>query len=566
MAMAPVVQELQSPVVGDATGATFDDNFVFPDAWDLDSLVSDAETADADIRWSYIVGDFAGLAAPPLSRYSLNNVDPQVDPSAAEAIEPPAALRIDNQVLGGEVDDDTNARTVTIRDRILSPIGGPNDDPVTLGIVASETVTLFASDGSTVTWATTIIFTDNNGPDRFSGGVSVEETLDGSVWTTTDFVYSDFDPTQPGNTTYAQNATTGACITVAAAGDNIGSLDSPADRFSIADLMVYRGRMEMSTTAVAGQTPLISMTYNSPNNEFGGEIIVLDNVGSANMPTNGTTGRGEFQFWITPPGLEVAAWRSQVDGAYAPANSAALNFKLVLRLLDVAAVVNGANRVGTVCWKTVELGRVPLSQLIAGETNVYTGNLVAADGATGFEITNIPGIDQWAVTFASGVATITADQTPTVGVALSTFRPGNGDGSAGTPAGLPDDYPVAWDTPNQLLHIAYSIAATNAASAADPPEVMRLGADTPTQEIITNHFVSILGIGEKLMPTTTAATYHAFHFTHSLTAAVFANAGTIRPLLDFADRNAGGEFGTDGTVTSTGSFAVSEVTVGDVTP
>jgi hypothetical protein len=334
----------------------------------------------------------------------------------------------------------------------------------------------------------------------------------------------------------------------------------------LTDLAVYRVRLEMSTTAVAGATPLISMTYNSPSNEFGGELIVLDNVGAANAPNNGSNGRDEFQFWIGPPGLEQAAWRSTVDGAYAAASNAR-KFKLVLRILDVASVAGGDTRAGTVCWKTVELGKIALSDLISGETNIYTGNLVAANGTTGFELTNL--VDTWTVAFNAGVATITPDATSD-GVALSTFRPGNGDGSAASPAGIPDDYPIDWDTSNQLLHLAYTLAAPTATDAAATavPEVIRLGGDTPTQEIISNHFMSILGIGEALMPSTTATTYHAFYYTHSVTAASFANAARIRPLLDFANNSGGGEFGTAPPNPNSGGrqgkVAVSSVTVGDV--
>jgi hypothetical protein len=203
MAMAPVIPELRSPVVGDATGATFDDTFVWEDAWNLDLLVSDLETSDAGILWSYVTGEFDGTFGPFLSKYSLNGVDPQVDPSAAEAINPPAANRIDNQVVDSELNTDGNFRTVTIRDRELSPIGGPNSlAPGTgPGIVGSETVTLFASDGSSVGWATTIIFTENDAEDHFSGvKVEIIEPLDGSTadtsispdMTGTDFVFTDF--------------------------------------------------------------------------------------------------------------------------------------------------------------------------------------------------------------------------------------------------------------------------------------------------------------------------------------------------------------------------------------
>jgi hypothetical protein len=543
MAMVPVVDDLRSPIVGNAESSTFD--FFFPDAWDLDALVVDQETSDGGIRWSYVTGAFDGTFGPALSRYTLNGVEPQVDPSAAEAIEPPTAARIDNQVLGGEVNTDGNSRTVTIRDRILSPIGLPPTDPGASGIVASETVTLFASDGSTVTWATTIIFTDNNGADRFSGAnITPDETLDGSTWTTSDFVYSG------PSVSYTQNATTGACLFAALAGVNLPSLDSPVNRFSITDLQIIRLRMQMSSTSTAGTTPLISMTYNSPNNEFGGEMFVLDNVGAANQPNNGSNGRNEYQFVIGPPGLEAAAWRSAVDGAYAAANVTATQFKLVLRLLDVDGVVLGETRVGSVCWKTIEVGRVDLSALIAGETNVFTGTLAAANGTTGFSLSNI--VDAWSVAFAGGVATISPPPAGGAGVSLATLRPGNGDGNAGSPAGLPDDYPVLWDTADQLLHIAYTATGTG-----NPPPVIRVGADTPTQEIIANHFMSQLGIGEKLMPTGTATTYHAFFYTHSTTNAVFANAGRIRPLLDLATR-------PDIVTPAPGSVAVSAVTVGDV--
>jgi len=163
MAMAPVIGEIPSPIVGDAESVTPANLFVYPDAFNLANYVHDDATASGDIKWSF---EIVGAA-----KYNINGVQPMNTGGGDDPINP-GAKQINNQVLGGEENPDGNAASITIRNVNLSPIGGPNTDPGASGIVASETqlVTLYASDGTTYSMKSVFFYTDNDGADRLSGG------------------------------------------------------------------------------------------------------------------------------------------------------------------------------------------------------------------------------------------------------------------------------------------------------------------------------------------------------------------------------------------------------------
>lgn len=111
-ALAPVINDMPDFVVGSGETVTGATGFVFPDAIRLDDFVNDPDGTDASILWSF---DSAG-------RYLLNGVGALAggDPLA------PGAKEISNaaNIPAGENNADANAHTVTLRDKIFSPLTG----------------------------------------------------------------------------------------------------------------------------------------------------------------------------------------------------------------------------------------------------------------------------------------------------------------------------------------------------------------------------------------------------------------------------------------------------------
>ena len=93
MSMAPVISEIKDIIVADDSGATGSNNFVYPDAIDLNNSVSDGDTADSAIIWSYYDedGNYLINAKPslPLGNDGLT-------PPAANIIAGPGATASDD--------------------------------------------------------------------------------------------------------------------------------------------------------------------------------------------------------------------------------------------------------------------------------------------------------------------------------------------------------------------------------------------------------------------------------------------------------------------------------------
>ena len=114
LALAPVITDIPSPIVGNAGDVTAPNTFVYPDAINLDAYVSDDSSATTKILWSY---EESG------TKYILNGIDP-INSSDAAGIEyNPGAKNIAANLGTGERNEDANIRTVTIR----------NKDPVAAG-------------------------------------------------------------------------------------------------------------------------------------------------------------------------------------------------------------------------------------------------------------------------------------------------------------------------------------------------------------------------------------------------------------------------------------------------
>jgi hypothetical protein len=536
MAMAPVISELPSPIIGDLDGASGSNHFVFEDAFNLNAFVNDDFSTDGEILWSY---ETAGAAL-----YSVNNA-PVL---AGDPVNPGAAL-----ITGTDDPDaiDADPFTVTLRDISLSPVGGPDVDPVTPGIVNSQVVTFWASDGSTASSKSTIFYSDNEGPDAFSGGfepvVSYDFTSGATGWTYREV----FDITN--NASGAQGAG-GLCVTAALASQAIvGFVTDPATPFDLVDNAVYRFRITMSSTAAVGATPILQFVANNTAGTdadgfaYGGEFFIVDAEGGANSIAS--RAGGEFVWYFSPAQVEVSNWRSATGGAFDAANAALKNFRMEMNVFDVDGVGNAETRAGTVCMTNLNIERADLAALGAG-AEVFG---IAAGG------------------FSNANFNVAANSFPTLTGTLGLTYGGGNLVVQATASELsllnlePGVLPFAADTNHFPIAVTadttYKISWTVAASAGtNPIEIIRLNADLPTNEIIQNGFAAAsgAGLGVAALPTGggAAETYNVFFSTHSSTLSGGLPANW-RPSLTIANRqDVNGSLGADNALTFSGVSVV----------
>jgi len=173
-AYAPVIQEVPDIIVGDAENSSASNVFVFPNAIDLDAKVSDDLTTDTGIIWTY--------SETTDNMYTINKAlrsDPLVD----NLVSPANSKKITYTWDPRDTTTGTlGARTVTIRDESRSPVASDANHNATYSPAdcngtsvqaykSSRTITLYASDGSTVSLANAksfIVYTLDNGLDTYS--------------------------------------------------------------------------------------------------------------------------------------------------------------------------------------------------------------------------------------------------------------------------------------------------------------------------------------------------------------------------------------------------------------
>jgi len=554
MSMAPVVSDMPDMIVGDEASATSPNLFVYPDVINLDNYVSDDTTADGSILWSYTKATLPG-------RYTVNGVPP-ID-LGTENANAPGAKRIDNQVLNSEVNPDANTRTITVRDSTLSPLpSGPNTDPGAAGIVASEVITFIASDGTTYSLDqgganTVIVYTDNDGIDRLSPGGAVSTPVNNVSFTagTQGWISAvDF-----GTVTASQNGTTGMCLNVPAAGVNLGtwrSSDAPFNFIPLVDNAVYRILMTVSTTSSLGGTPLWTIVYENQATASGGEYLFLDNEGGANAPA--PLGRSTFSVWITPPPVGTAAWKNTTNGPFAAANAGTRDYRLIFKILDVENVgYGGETDAGSVCIKDIDVVRYDIGAVTTNATPLNVTSVTDALSAGNSQIDFILGTN---VAFNGGVATISSSGTTWANIEVALFRPGDKTVTAppGSAADTSDNWPVAWED-NTLYQVSFGLSAPDANSETNPPDILVLGMDSPTNEVISTNYITTRFALSGMPKQGAAQTYTSFHYGHTLSATTAPFGKLLRPRLqiicrpDFTDSN------------DTGSLNVSNYSVKKVT-
>lgn len=555
MAVAPVIKDVPSPIVGGGESTTPSNTFVYVDAINLNNWVTD-DGGIENVVWSYEV---TGTQI-----YSINGNDP-IDSGSEDPTDPAAVSKDLGTVRNGEDDTDGLSQTITVRNVNLSPIGGPNVDPPTEGILSSETqvVTLYASDGSTYSQKEIMVYTDNEGDDRLSGATGervYEKDFTGSAQSYTSSAINSATLTVGSN---------GVCIEVAADNTNIGTWTSPYPMFEMADNSVYRIRANMNgSQTTVGLVPLWdviiqnfdSATGLSGANAYFADYLFLDNEGGANAvgPTSGIT---DIELFFVPLPAKAPAWQDATTGAFSAANDDKNDVQMIFRVLDADATggYGGELDVGQVCIQTITIDRFDLD---AGVTEGATIVDLALN-QTNYRAQDLLGSS----TFDWGTAgEVTFG--PTDGnyeLEIVTVEPGDGDhlGVGGSGA-ADDDFPIVWED-DTIYMVEMSVSAPTVGDEAQPHDVIQLGMDPPTWECfmlnsVTRGDSTMHNLG---MPKSgTPQTWVTFFNGHQASSSAQSDFVRLRPRVQILDSEA---LAFNGETANSADMTIHGITVKKVT-
>jgi hypothetical protein len=591
-ATAPVITDPGDYIVGDAEQGIGNNVFVFPDAIDFDGSVTDDNTPDASIRWSF---------DDPTSRYRLNGaMGGVVDPN-----NPVNNLRVIDTDTAAAAND-ASANTLTIRNENLSPIaGGPAyGDPAGTGVLPSETstITLNASDASLYDSVSIVLYTADDASDSISGGILTnlfnhDYENDPSVRT------GWLSKVIPNSTAGTTGTGTGFCMYVPAANiagaivtwlspHNTSNTAAPGF-VQLVDLAAYRFRALMySDVTAANATPYWTSGYNNDfftgtggslqSAAYGGDSWVLDVAGGANgigkmagSPTPVLVGRYSYDFWAVPPAVKCLSWRGMLPdvGAGPPAENNFSPFNptfdyrndinFTIRILDDYAPVNTAARVGTICLRQLRCDRVSLNDLTS--TLVYGPPINTATNAV------IP--DSTGGSAGDGTAVIrnaTADIRVLLGAAMQTNANGGRKrpifydqaGSSTTKKDYPAPLDGSWQT-DKVIMLAGAIRSdvggvSGTVEGTDPLDIIFLDWQTLTSEVGGFHYVTKGATGNfkragspRLLYTTAGAPQEYISLmatqntSRSTAPSLEGMQDAIRPLFDFQNSTSTGG-ATDG--------------------
>jgi len=575
MALAPTVLDIPSPIVGDAEDITPANNFVFPDAIDLTQYVSDDNITAGAIIWS-----FETVGA---SKYLINGADTLA--SGDDPIQPPAAkLVAGTDSLGSAADSDpakvdANAYTITLRNKALSPVGGPNVAPPAAGVVDTETqaITFWASDGTSATASQPVYFYTVAGQNDAMSPVGGTNVIPGLPSTGVNAWSSNFAGSV---TTSAYNATNGYCLTTIAGGDNIGIWSLPYGSLPLVKNSVYRIRLTLNGSQSTPNTcPFWDLIVNNYGynasqvlhgmNLYGSNYMVWDQTGDANAIFS-TTPNKVMDVWWCPPPVQTARWNDESEtqpGPFAPSNSGDKDAFIEFRILDNVSGGYGAESdLGTLCLKNLVVDRYDFASIALDNSVTPYAPAITSGGKNGVSISggNTRGTeDQCTITIASGTVTLT----PTTAGAtrcLGQVEPGDFTYDYGNQASLLDNYPMPM-VPHALYLISMDLSAPATADQNAPPDIYWIGADTLTNELINLSYVTNGGWHHG-MPTTTAATYYALFSSNyaTLTTGTGANPtwfSQFRPRFMFGNNailGGGGE-------PDTGALRINTIRVDKIT-
>lgn len=530
-ATAPVILDPGDVIIGDLEGtgapATGSSIFVFPDAINLNLIVSDDTTPDNQIKWSYTFD----IGAPGGNNIRINGVPP-VDPGLVgldddDPTSPNQSKRVDlhNTDTGqaGDVEDG-DPFTATFRNIVLSPANTPAYIG-SAGFITSQTatITLFASDCGTFSQRTITVFSAHGSSDSISGGgpqliksVNFGATTDG--WIGGAF---------PGFGGSVSSGASGLCLIVPLTGSNDMIWISPERYIDLVANTIYRARLNVTMTPAspaADTIPLWFFQYDNFNtggggNNYGGFSWVLDAVGGAEGIGRGN-GRTQYDFWFAPNSVATAQWNS---GAFVPAADAVNDIRIGFRSIDANAALTSDLRVGTICMGSIEIssslhdnlqGTTVFNPPINTATHFVPANGEASQGTS--SITN-------GTASASIHVNTAADSRQTFGP----FDPLQSNLNKQL-------YPVIWQS-NTLYRLRVRLKA--ATSETDPLDAIFMALDVATNELGSQGFTTsnrgAAVMDKSASPKLTAATYEGYLFSQNVTSSTQPDANRLRPIPFF---------------------------------
>jgi len=567
MAMAPVISDIPSPIVGDGVGATTPNVFVYPDAFNLANYVTDDYTSSTSILWSY------WISGTP--KYRINNIAP-LDPGTEDPVTP-GAKAINTQVGSGELNPDGNAATLTIRNINLSPIANPTAaEPGVTGKLTAETqlVTLFASDGTTYSSKSIAFYTYNNFDDQLTPGNTpvpvVTKNFVGSSqgWTGVDLNYrGTIGGIYYGGTLSMSTGATGICFNVSTDGNNSGQYTSPWGLIPLIKNAVYHVRMKMNgSQTTVGHSPFWDVVISNyldathGRNAYGVDSWFMDNRGGANAVLQ-TAGGTSFHLWFAPAPITTAAWNAD-NGIFDPAIGNQKDGYIYWRVMDDASVpaITADQDSGSLCMTDLSIERFDIGamQFVSTDYNPTLSQGIKSQWTTSGEVlgTDAGGTmgthqyyTQTTVTFSGGTVTLQPD-TNTTAVSnndlVAMYPKEAGVGHYDNDPLVPACYPVVWKS-DTLYQITYDLSAPDANSETNPVGVYFIGADVPTNELICDSWTCSAKNRCGMPKYNLVQTYMSFFWSHKVSNdTVNANNKRIRPRFQMGN-NANLRFANDST-------------------
>jgi hypothetical protein len=559
--MAPMITDPGDVVVGDAESEAVGDpnNFNYPDAFNLITIATDDSfTTSAQIIWSYYVAD----------TYEINGVPSLPAANISLAVAPAVTDQIQlNDNDPGQPAGDTDPFTVTFRNTFLSPQGGPNTDPGPGCPLSTQTraLTLFASDGTTASMQTILVYTCNDTSDSISG-VGFELIRD-DVFPTN--ITGWFGGVLSGTGTFGTTIGTlsGLCMNTPGPGANGQSWAFFGGAFGgyveLVDGKVWLTRTHATTTAVDAtprQVPLFDMVYDNTTQFFdgvtymfiegltyAGEFVVIDNEGGANgigLPQ----GRTYFDHYISPIAMQLPQWKGDVDAANSAFDSNVddtNDFNFTYRVLDSDPGIIANSRLGTICVTRLQ---------------IYQGDLAALRGTETLEFG--PAFDNlvhFAINIAGPGGTNTIDDANDwVDMQMTADTSAGSNGSAKRigifdQAQLPDVnlalYPI--DYAADTLYLIASKMESRAAAGMDalpglPVDIVNMVAFQPSLDVLASTLVlhgaagNMENAGATRNPTSVGGAdqeYVCLFYTNNKSLTGITNGAAFAPQLQFFTNN-----------------------------
>lgn len=531
---APVIRDFPDVIIGDVVepaGATATNEFVYPDALDLRTyFVSDNNSTSVTVKWSFLdLGD-------DIQINGVDSLDPDLGGIGANDPTDPSNTKELQLNDNDSAAVDASAFTITFRNKAISPDGGPvnsfsgDTDPMgTVSTVASNLISLFASDGTTFTTKQLTVFTVNNTSDALSGAAEcsfmLDDFTDGQAhgWTGTSFVFGAGGIFSSATTSISTTpGLSGLCVATGLVGNFSGGWTSPQDYVALVDNQVYRVRARLTTSqAAVDAIPLWRMTYINLDStgpaagfqNFGGNRYYIDHQGgSAGIGRN----RNVFDAYIGPNSMSAPAWRSASGGAFDPAAADFTGFHIGYEVVDYAASILAQNDSGTICIENVRVDSIGVDQLM-GAAVLVANPPVTSDNFTWNPFggaTHVGGTTD--ASFVGAAARVALFEPTSSSSTLAGFD-GNqlNPGTVAAPA-----FPVSWDM--DTLY-AFEVDMRADGSEADPPGIIILGQDQPQFEQITDDYAWRAPTGGGIMdraasPKLTTTTYRNFWYSHDVGA------------------------------------------------